>query len=202
MNHTTYEHQMLSAGEGFQWAATRAFNLGMQSSTGGNISIRVAPDLILTKPSGLGLVDCQISDLILVDAVGVVIRGGLAPTKELAVHLGLFNARPDIGGIAHYHAPYATSFAAMNMELPLITIHAERILKKVPLVEKLPEGSLQLRDAVSEAFQNGDVKGALLAGHGIITAGANIQKAHYYAELIEETARIAWLANSLNRTAP
>ena len=53
---------VLQAAEAFCWAAERAFELGIQHNYGGNISVRLGPDRFLTKPTGLGLIDCSISD--------------------------------------------------------------------------------------------------------------------------------------------
>ncbi|MBI5582385.1 MAG: class II aldolase/adducin family protein [Deltaproteobacteria bacterium] len=186
-----------SAAKGFRWAARRAFKLGLQAGTGGNISLRLGPDLFLTKPTGLGLSECRRSDLVLVNGEGRPLEGKVKPTKEVMTHLALYQVRPEVGGIVHYHSPYATAYAVKNQPLPLPTVHARRILKHIPLIPEFPEGSFDLARAVQEAARDASVTGLLLAGHGIMALGPTLRQAQYTAELLEESARIAWLARRI-----
>lgn len=189
---------VLQAAEGFCWAAERAFELGIQHNYGGNISARLGPDRFLTKPTGLGLIDCSISDLVLTDGTGQPLEGYARPTKEIQVHLSLFRARPDIHAVIHFHTPFATAYANVGKEFPLPTLHSRRILKRVPVLPELAEGSPELADAVVQAFSDTDVKGILMCTHGLIAVGANMQEAEYTAELMEESAHIAWNTQAIS----
>ena len=51
--------------------------------------------------------------------------------------------------------------------LPLATLHSQRILKKVPVLPELAEGSQDLADAVAQAFSDTDVKGIWIPETGI-----------------------------------
>lgn len=188
------EKKLLKAARAFLWAARRAFHLGLQAGSGGNISLRLGPDLYLTKPTGMGLGDCQRSDLILVDNRGRVLEAAAKPTKDVMTHLAIYTVRPDVNGIVHYHAPYCTAYAVKSLPFPLPTLHARRILKDIPLIPVCPEGSPKLARSVSEAAKNRDVSGILLADHGLMALGPTLTQAQYTAELMEESARIAWLA--------
>lgn len=181
----------------FRWAARRAFQLGLQAGTGGNISLRLGPDLFLTKPTGLGLTECRRSNLVLVDGAGRVLEGKNKPTKEVLTHLAVYQIRPEVGGIVHYHPPHATAYAVSNRPLPLPTVHARRILKHIPLIPEYPEGSGELAQAVGEAAREAAVVGLLLVGHGLLALGPTLRQAQYTAELMEESARIGWLARSI-----
>jgi L-ribulose-5-phosphate 4-epimerase len=192
------EGELYQAAEDFLWAARRAFDLGLQASTGGNISIRVGPDHFLTKPTGLGLTDCARSSLVLVDGEGNIRQGSANPTKEVGVHLGIFKTRGDIHGIVHYHAPFATAYAVKERRLPLPTVHAQRILRKIPLIPKSPEGSVELASATAHACRDQEVMGLLLAGHGILAIGKTLRQAQYIAELMEECAKIGWVSKSID----
>ena len=61
----------------------RAFRLGMQVSTGGNISARLDEDRFLVKPSGISLHDLSVKDLLVTDRSGHMLEGKGNPTKEL-----------------------------------------------------------------------------------------------------------------------
>jgi L-ribulose-5-phosphate 4-epimerase len=186
--------ELQRAARGFRWAARRAFLLGLQASTGGNISIRMGPDLFLTKPTGLALTECHDSDLVLVDGRGRPIEHIGKPTKEVPVHLAIFEARPDIHGIVHYHAPFTTAYAAKGRKLPLPTVHARRILKKIALISEYPEGSQDLAEAVSKAYRDTEVVALLMTHHGLIAVGSTLENAQYRAELMEESAKISLLS--------
>jgi L-ribulose-5-phosphate 4-epimerase len=188
------EKKLSEAARRFRWAARRAFHLGLQAGSGGNISLRLGPNLYLTKPTGMALGDCQGSHLILVNGQGRALEGAAKPTKEVMTHLAVYTVRPDVNGIVHYHTPYCTAYAVKNRPLPLPTLHARRILKNIPLIPVCPEGSPELARSVAEAAKNQDVCGILLADHGLMALGPTLTQAQYTAELMEESARIAWLA--------
>ena len=185
---------LLRAAEAFRWASQRAFQLGLQASTGGNISIRIGPGLFLTKPTGIGLAECLDSDLVLVDGQGHPLQGHAKPTKEVQVHLAIFRVRSDIRGIVHYHAPFATAYSVKGMTLPMPTVHARRILKAIPLIAEFPEGSPELAVAMARACEDLNVVGLLMANHGLMAIGPTLKQAQYAAELMEESARIHWLS--------
>ncbi len=185
------------AAQAFRWAAERAFKLGHQAASGGNISLRLGPDRFLTKPTAIGLKECRGADLVLIDGQGRGLEGKANPTKEVMTHLSVYGVRPDVNGIVHYHAPYCTAYAVAHKPLPLPTLHARRILKDVPLIAEYPEGSPELARAVSEFARNREVSGVLLAGHGMMAFGPTLQQAQYIAELMEESAHIAWLTGSI-----
>ena len=185
----------------FVAACRRAFNLGLQMSTGGNISLRLDSGYLLVKPSGLSLCELEPDHLLVCDGEGRVVQGAGKPTKELRSHLAIYQARSEVGAVVHYHPPHATAYAVSRREIPLLTVHAKRILGRVPMVEAVGEGSEELAQAVGQTFAAPEVKAALLAEHGIIAVGENLRKAQNLAELVEECARVALLSGLL-RTIP
>ncbi|MCB2190035.1 MAG: class II aldolase/adducin family protein [Deltaproteobacteria bacterium] len=186
----------------FVAACQRAFSLGLQMSTGGNLSLRLDSGYLLVKPSGLSLCELEPDHLLVCDDQGRVVQGEGKPTKELRSHLAIYQAKPEAGAVVHYHPPHATAYAVSRRQIPLLTVHAKRILGRVPLVEAVGEGSEELASAVGEAFAAPQVKAALLAEHGIIAVGENLRQAQNLAELVEECARVALLSGLLRGLAP
>ena len=186
-----------SARQEFIAICKRAFSLGMQVSTGGNISVRLDHKALLVKPSGLSLYDLRENHLLIVDPSGHVVEGQGKPTKEMEFHLAIYGVREDVGAIVHYHPPYATSFAVSGWEIPLQTVHAKRILRRVPIIPQVPEGSKALANTLKEAFSQPDVLAVLMTGHGIVVVGKGLREAENIAELLEETAKIAFLSTLL-----
>jgi ribulose-5-phosphate 4-epimerase/fuculose-1-phosphate aldolase len=64
-------------------------------------------------------------------------------------------------------------------------------------VPEHPDGSAELAQAVGQACRDPQVKGLLLAGHGLLALGASLEQAQYTAELMEESARVGLLAAML-----
>jgi L-ribulose-5-phosphate 4-epimerase len=175
----------------------RAIEMGMQVSTGGNLSMRLRKDLFLVKPSGISLYDLREQDLLITDALGITVEGSGKPTKEIETHLGVYRARTDVRGVVHYHPPYATTYAVRGRSVPLMTVHAERILGFIPVIPPGAEGSEALASLVRETFSNPLVKVVLLTGHGILAGGTDLVEAQNLAELVEESAKIAYLSERL-----
>lgn len=171
--------------------------MGMQVSTGGNLSMRLGGDIFLVKPSGISLYDLQESDLLIADLSGKTVEGSGKPTKEIGTHLSIYRVRPDVGGVVHYHPPYATAYAVRGKPVPLLTVHAKRILGMIPVIPPGAEGSGALASLVGEIFSNPSVKVVLLAGHGILAGGTTLIEAQNLAELVEESAKIAYLSERL-----
>ena len=178
----------------FREVSQRAFALGIQVSTGGNLSIQVADGLFLVKPSGISLFDLKEREVLLIDRTGVVLEGKGKPSKEWNSHSGIYGVRKDVGSIVHYHPPFATAHAVAGIEVPLLTVHAKRLLKRVPLISSAKEGSEDLAIMTRKAFSDGGVKTILLSEHGIIAVGKDLLEAQNMAELLEESAKIALLS--------
>jgi len=191
------QQEVTDARQHFISTCRRAFSLGLQMSTGGNISLRIGTSLFLVKPSGKALCDLTPDDLLVCDDQGLVTEGEGRPTKEFSSHLAIYGVQPQAGAVVHYHPPYATAYAAAGRELPLPTVHARRILQKVPLVSPPGEGSPELSSALSQVFSQTGLRAALLAEHGIIAAGTDLAEAQNLAELVEESARISYLASRI-----
>jgi L-ribulose-5-phosphate 4-epimerase len=176
--------------------ARRAAGLGLQSGTGVNISLRCG-SRILIKASGCSLFGLDRPDIVVLGADAEVLAGPGRPSKETGFHLGIYRARPEIGGIVHYHAPFVTAHAVRGIPLPRVTIQAKRCFPRMPVVPELPDGSRELADAVVEAFEDRDVHLILLTAHGFVAIGRTLTEAHFLAELAEETAKTAFIAQRL-----
>jgi L-fuculose-phosphate aldolase len=179
----------------------RAFQRHLVSGTGGNLSLRIpGTDTVLVTPTGISLAEVQPDENILVNLAGDIIDSpkGLKSSKETGFHLAAYNLKPEIGGIAHVHPPYATAYANKAAPLPLATISAQVILKHVPWIECFPPGSLALRDCVIDGInQNSEACCILMKAHGILAMGRDLRHAFYIADLTEDTAKIAYISATI-----
>jgi L-fuculose-phosphate aldolase/L-ribulose-5-phosphate 4-epimerase len=181
-------HELMAVGR-------RAFAVGLQTGTGGNISIRVGNrNEVVVKPSGVGLAECNEDNLLVVDLDGNILKGHSKPSKDMGFHLAIYKVRDDVGGIVHVHSPWATGWASSGREMPLPTVHARDKLKRIPVIPLAPGGGAQRTEEVVAEFRDPELRAALMANHGTIGVGRTLLAAEHIAELIEETAQVAAMA--------
>lgn len=176
----------------------RIFDRGLAPATSGNISARLpGSNEVLIKRTGVSLGDVEPDDFLLVDLEGNVLEGNGRPSKEYRFHLGLYRAFPDVNAVVHEHSPYATAYACAGRTFPIVTVAGEFGLNEVPLVGYAPPGLPELTEMVLAAFARGGIRAVLLARHGVVTVGADLRQAFYLADLVEDTARVAFIAGLL-----
>jgi ribulose-5-phosphate 4-epimerase/fuculose-1-phosphate aldolase len=157
----------------------------------GNMSARLRGGVLVTPTNScLGRLEKdRISKL---DWEGKVISGE-APSKEWSLHLAVYRARPDAGAVVHLHSPHAAAVSCLNglnadNVLPPITPYFVMRIGRLPLVPYYSPGDPGLAEAVGRLAVK--CRGVLLAHHGAVAAGRDLDDAVYNAEELEETARL------------
>lgn len=163
----------------------------------GNVSARDPQSgLITITPSGIEYGEMQLEDIVIVDGEGQPVEGNQSPTSEWRMHITVYRARPDIGGLVHTHPPHATLFAALEQPIPMVVDEAAYFLGgPVPVAAYAPPGTQSLADSVRQALGQGLT--VLLARHGLLTAGADLAQAYQLTLAAEFSARLAILARSI-----
>ena len=178
-----------------------SYERGLVGAAGGNVSARFG-DLYLITVSGKSLRDITVKDIITVDENCKVIESkqGLKPSKETSLHLNIYKNRQDIDSIIHVHPNYCTAFSIKRREVPILTASSKLKLVKVPLVAYSNPGSVELASYVTECVKNSPeyVKALTLEAHGLIAWDRGLSNCFNIAELVEETARIAFITELLN----
>ena len=178
--------------------ARRCFDVGIQTNAGGNLSVRLSVgNGIVIKPSGVGFAECTRDNLQVVSLEGKVEPSSFKPSKDLDFHLDLYRVRPDINAIVHCHSPWATGFASAGLEIPCLTVQTIEKLGRLPLIPLADNGGPQTASTITPFFENTSVRAAILANHGTIGVGPTLTAAQYLAEIIEETAHIAFVRDTL-----
>jgi L-fuculose-phosphate aldolase/L-ribulose-5-phosphate 4-epimerase len=183
--------------------AKRAAAIRLQTGNGGNLSARVSSkNWVVIKRSGCAFDVCTPDNLTVVNFEGQMIEGEGAASTELQTHLAIYRKRPDVAGIFHCHAPWAVACAErFDDEIPLVTLHAKRKLGGIPILRPDKPEMTDSCVAATEALM--DRIPSLLtfvqAKHGIFSFSSTVTVASYHAELVEETAQIAWLVAGLAR---
>ena len=181
-------------------SARRCFDLGLQTNAGGNLSVRLdAGDAIVIKPSGVGFAECTRDNLQVVAIDGTILSSapGLKPSKDLDFHRDLYRIRDDINAIVHCHSPWATGYASAGIEIPCLTVQTIEKIGRMPLIPLSANGGPQTEAEISPFFEDPSIRAAVLANHGTIGVGKTLMAAQYLAEIIEETAQIAYVRDTL-----
>jgi L-fuculose-phosphate aldolase len=161
----------------------------------GNLSMRLPGDMLLTTPSGAHKGRLAPSELVLCDLEGTV-HGSGRPSSELPMHLAVMQERPDVGALVHAHPPYATGWAVAGRELPQAALaESLALFGCVPLAPYATPSTDCLAASVRDALRDFDV--ALLANHGAVAAGGDLQEAVERMTQLEHLSRIAFVAESL-----
>ena len=179
-----------------RWAGSRGWCPG----TSGNSSV-LNPEtkLAYIKGTGKSMAEMDEADVLTVDLDGKVLAGDGRPSKEVNFHVGLYKTRPDVQAVLHVHPPYATALGTAGKPFPLVTATATGIVKRAPLVAYHPPGSIELAQAVLEAFRDVQVKTAILEAHGIVAVGKTIQDAYHITEWVEDAVKVTFLSTLMKR---
>ena len=163
---------------------------GLNKGTAGNISMRFGDGLLIT-PSGIRpeyLNETMITEL---DGDGNKVSGPRAPSSEWQMHLALYRHRKSINAVVHCHSRYATMLACAHKPIP--PFHYMVLLTgkaSVPCAPYATFGSDELARSVCDTIADGNA--CLMENHGQIVAAANLDKAMWIAEEVEEQAHIYW----------
>ena len=168
------------------------------AATDGNLSVRLDEDRVMTTPTNMCKGMCCPRDMIVVDRRGNKISGQRNASSELAMHLLIYDLRPDINGIVHAHPPTATGFAAAGLSLEKALL-SEVVLSLgfVPLARYGTPGTPELSDALRDLVPQYDA--ILMANHGVVTFGEDLLKAYFHMETVEHFARISLVTELLGK---
>ena len=165
---------------------------------GGNVSVRVARDLVLCTPTLVSKGFMKPEDLCLVDLDGEMKAGSKRRTSELLMHLAIFRAQPLAKACVHCHPPTATGFAICGAQPPNDMIPEMEIMcGVVPVAPYLTPGTQAMGDAV--AALAGEHNTILMANHGAVAWGYGVEDAYFKMEILEAYCRTVLATLQLER---
>lgn len=181
----------------------RAYQQGFVTETEGNLSARVGSDKVLVTPSHIPYEQRVSEDMVLLDMQGNILKGERNPTSEHRMHLSVFRARQDVGGVVHAHPLYSSMLAVAGQPLrPVLDEMIPYLGGAVEVTEFAPSGSEELAEAVVKTL--GAKSATLLANHGTVCTGKNLSRAFQITKYVEKWAHVQIMATLLGkaRTVP
>ncbi len=196
------------AAEAIVRAGRRLGARGLISAGEGNLSIRLDASRLLVTPTGRRKDELETDDLVVVrldhphDAARS--RSGFPPTSDLAIHLAIHAARPDVGAVAHAHLPASMALTlAGEIPDPSSLPETALFLPRMPYLSLGVPGSDELAARIAEALTEPPhpLPGAvLLERHGAVAVGGDVDQALDRLELVEVLCR-TWRDALLVRAA-
>jgi L-fuculose-phosphate aldolase len=174
-------------------AARRVAAEGLVVGTAGNLSERV-DDVVAVTPTGGVLCELTAEQIVVVDLDGRFIEGDRRPTSELGLHLAIYREF-DAGAVVHSHAPMATVIACVLDELPVMHYHQLALGGPVRVGRYETFGTEELARATLDALQ--DRTAALMANHGAISYGNDLEQAVENSLLLEWLCSLHWHSAAL-----
>src|SRR5210317_311615 len=175
--------------------AKSMFDRGLTGGSTGNISARTPDGGLLVSPTGTSFGRLDPGRLSRFDGGGALIDGD-APTKEMPLHAAFYDTRSTAGAVVHLHSCHSVALSMMpdaNQDnfLPPMTPYAIMKLGKVKLLPFFRPGDPAMGEAVRGLA--GKRSAVMLANHGPVVAGKDIEAACNAIEELEDTARLAML---------
>jgi L-fuculose-phosphate aldolase len=177
-------------------AARRTVRSGLNSGAAGNVSVRMSGGFLIT-PSGLPGDCAQPEQMVFVDMQGQA-RGARKPSSEWRIHRDIYAARPAVHAVVHAHALHAVSLACLRRGLPAFHyMVAAAGGKNIRCARYATFGTQDLSDNVLEALE--DRRACLMANHGLVAVGADLEAALTLALHVEELCAQYWRASLLGQ---
>jgi L-fuculose-phosphate aldolase len=171
----------------------RLASQGLVRGTSGNVSARAGSQIAIS-PTGAILAELRADQVTVVDEAGQVLDGDLAPSSEIGLHLGIYEAY-EAGAVIHTHAPFATAIACSLDELPCVHYEMLALGGTVRVAPYEIFGSPELAEAAVRALDGRNA--ALLANHGTVCFGGDLDGAERSTELLEWASTLYYRAASL-----
>ena len=183
--------------------AKSMFDRGLTGGSTGNISARTGDGGLLVSPTGTSFGRLDPGTLSHFNADGRLI-GGDAPTKEMPLHQAFYDTRSTAGAVVHLHSCHSVALSMLpdtdpDNFLPPLTPYGIMKLGRVKLLPFFMPGDPAMGEAVRGLA--GKRSAVMLANHGPVVAGKDVEAACNAVEELEDTARLAMMLRGMNARA-
>ncbi|MEO4043432.1 3-oxo-tetronate 4-phosphate decarboxylase [Hoeflea sp. CAU 1731] len=184
-----------------RWAKSM-FDRGLTNGSSGNISVRLSDGRLLVTPTGSSMGFIDPARISLIDTSGRRLCGD-PPTKEMPLHSAFYETRHGAGAVVHLHSCHSVVLSVLPETDPdsaILPITAYSVMKlgRVKLLPYFMPGDPAMGEAVRGLL--GKRSAVLLANHGPVVCGKDLDAAVYGMEELEEAAKLTLLSRGLSPT--
>lgn len=172
------------------------YNKGFAEANGGNISVRLDENLIMSTPTmeSKGLLKAE--EMVITDNAGNHIYGIKKSTSEILSHLAVYRTNSAAISVVHSHPPYVCSYAYTADSLPELSTSPESVLWIGELcdIPAMMPGSEKLSGFIEKNSIGKQV--IILRNHGLITWGGSLREAWWRTEVFEHHCKVSHLTDT------
>ncbi|MBK4731949.1 class II aldolase/adducin family protein [Oxynema sp. CENA135] len=187
-------------------AAFRLFaSFGFDEGVAGHITTRDPeyPDHFWVNPFGMYFGHIRVSDLLLVNHQGEVVRGNKPVNAAgFAIHSQIHQARPEIVAAAHAHSMYGKTWSTLGRLLDPLTQDACAFYQDHALFDDYTGVVLDPGEGERLARTLGCCKAAILRNHGLLTVGHSVDEAAWWLIAMERCCQSQLLAEAAGTPIP
>jgi ribulose-5-phosphate 4-epimerase/fuculose-1-phosphate aldolase len=175
------------------WIGKSLFERGKTAGDSANLSF-LHDDLVYITGTGTCFGALTHNSFSTVDRSGKHLKG-LPPSREMPLHLALYNKKPKVNAIIHTHSFYSVLWSCLAHAnsadvIPSWTPYLRKRLGTVGIIPYAPPGSQELFRLFGERIEKSD--GYLLANHGPVVGDKDLMSAFHSLEELEESAHVSW----------
>lgn len=171
--------------------ARRLSVAGLVAGTSGNVSAYDrASGFVYITPSNARYDTMVPEDIMAILLDGTVVDGKTVPSSEWRLHTQIYAAMDEVNAVIHTHSQYATSFAVVGREVPLILVEMVPFLGGgIPVAPFSFPGTDEVGINAAETLIGRHRNAALLKNHGVVAVGESLDQTYLRAEYVEDAAR-------------
>jgi L-fuculose-phosphate aldolase len=175
--------------------------IGYFIGTWGNVSARI-PEGFLVTPSRVQYAGIEPGDFVAVSLEGTRLAGHRIPSSETEIHRAVFNKKSNVGAIIHSHSPYATAVSCLHQSIPVFVEDMAQIIGgEVRCTRYVPAG--QHKEIAAEVGNTiGEENAVLLANHGVLCCGRDLEEALVASQILEKAALMMLAAGGAGKVFP
>ncbi|MGD1806800.1 class II aldolase/adducin family protein [Dapis sp. BLCC M126] len=184
-------------------AAFRLFaRYGFDEGVAGHITMRDPefPDHFWVNPLGMYFGHIRVSDLLLVNHKGEVVKGNKPVNQAaFAIHSQIHSARPDVDAAAHAHSLYGKAWSTLGRILDPLTQDACAFYEDHALFDDYTGVVLNLDEGKRIAATLGDKKALILRNHGLLTVGHSVDEAAWWFVTMDRSCQAQLMAEAAGK---
>ena len=175
---------------------------GLVVAKEGNVSARIpGEEKIAITPSQIPYDVMKLDDILIVGFDEKILLGKPKPSTETKMHIAVYKARSDVGGVIHTHSPFASALSCVGGKIPALLDEQTVFLGgDIGTAPYALAGTAEIGANAAQALSERD--GTMLSNHGTICCGKNLDEALRNAILLEKLAMIYITAKTIGEITP